>query len=199
MRAIVGVQIIAGGEVTVLGLPAGHPDLRRRVGYLTQAPSVYADLTVTENLTYFARLANAPPAEVSATIEAVDLTAHRNQRVGRLSGGERSRVSLAATLLGRPGLLILDEPTVGLDPLLRRDLWALLRRIRDDGATLLVSSHVMDEAVHCDRLVLMRDGAIIADATEADLLAATGAADAEAAFCAIVQDAAPGPETEGAE
>jgi ABC-2 type transport system ATP-binding protein len=186
MRAIVGVQVVAGGRVDVLGQPAGSPGLRRRVGYLTQAPSLYADLTVRENLRYFARLASAPTRGIDEAIAAVDLAAHADQVVARLSGGERSRASLAATLIGGPELLILDEPTVGLDPLLRRELWSLFARLADAGATLLVSSHVMDEAVHCDRLVLMRDGAVIADAAPADLLAATGAPDAERAFLAIV-------------
>lgn len=194
MRAVVGVQVVAGGGVRVLGQPAGTPALRRRIGYVTQAPSVYADLTVTENLRYAAAVLGLGQREVDRALDEVDLTAHARQTIGTLSGGERSRVSLAVALLGHPELLVLDEPTVGLDPVLRRDLWDLFGRLRDEGASLLVSSHVMDEAVRCDRLVLMREGDVLADATLPELLARTGAADAEGAFLALVDaaDAAAG-------
>jgi ABC-2 type transport system ATP-binding protein len=191
LRSIVGVQIIAGGTVTVLGEPAGSPGLRSRVGYVTQDASVYADLTVRANLTYFAALAGAPRADVERVIEVVDLTTDVDTRVDRLSGGQRSRVSLAAALIGSPELLVLDEPTVGLDPVLRRDLWALFRRLAGEGTTLLVSSHVMDEAARCDRLLLLREGRLLADDSPDGLLARTGAPDAEQAFFALI-------ETEGA-
>ncbi|MDR0431855.1 MAG: ABC transporter ATP-binding protein [Bifidobacteriaceae bacterium] len=188
MRVIVGVQIVQCGEATVLGQPAGSPELRKRVGYLTQAPSVYPDLTVRENLTYFARIADAPRGAVDAAIESVDMTKHADDAVHRLSGGEVSRVSLAATLIGNPDLLVLDEPTVGLDPVLRRDLWNLFADLAaQQGKTLLVSSHVMDEATHCDRLILMRDGRVIADDTLPHLLQSTETASAEEAFLAIVE------------
>jgi ABC-2 type transport system ATP-binding protein len=190
MRAVVGVQVVRGGDVTVLGLPAGHADLRHRVGYVTQAPSVYGDLTVAENLRFFARVLGAGDREVDRCIEAVDLGPQRDTVVNRLSGGQQSRASLAVALLDGPELLVLDEPTVGLDPVLRRDLWAMFHRLADAGVTLLVSSHVMDEAERCDRLLLMRDGELIADDTPAGLLAATGAADVEAAFLRIVEGAA---------
>jgi ABC-2 type transport system ATP-binding protein len=197
MRCVVGVQVVAGGAVEVLGHPAGHPDLRSRVGYLTQRPSVYADLGVAENLRYFAAVLGVPrprvPAEVARVVELVDLGAHVHSRVSGLSGGELSRVSLAAALLGTPEVLVLDEPTVGLDPLLRRDLWALFHRLARDGATLLVSSHVMDEASRCDRLLLMRDGRLLADDTLDGLLATTGAPDVESAFMTLV-DAGPVPQ-----
>jgi ABC-2 type transport system ATP-binding protein len=189
MRAIVGVQADVTGRLEVLGRPAGHPDLRRRVGYVTQAPSVYADLTIAENLRYFARLLAAPADDVDRVLAEVDLAGIADRRVGVLSGGERSRVSLAAALLGSPELLVLDEPTVGLDPVLRRDLWALFRSLARRGTTLLVSSHVMDEATRCDRLVLMRAGRVLADATLPELLARTGAPDADAAFLALVDEA----------
>lgn len=189
MRAIVGAQVVAGGEVRVFGEPAGTPALRRRIGYVTQAPSVYADLTVTENLRYAAAILGLGQREVDRALDEVDLVARAKQSIGTLSGGERSRVSLAIALLGHPDLLVLDEPTVGLDPVLRRDLWDLFGRLRDAGASLLVSSHVMDEAVRCDRLVLMREGDVLADATLAELLARTGAADAEHAFLALVDAA----------
>jgi len=187
LRAIVGVQVIAGGTVRVLGEPAGSPGLRPRLGYVTQEPSVYADLTVRANLTYFAALAGAPRDAVERTIAAVDLTMDADSRVDRLSGGQRSRVSLGAALVGSPELLILDEPTVGLDPVLRRDLWAMFHRLANEGTTLLVSSHVMDEATRCDRLILLRDGRLLADDTPSGLLALTGAPDAERAFLALIE------------
>lgn len=189
MRAIVGAQIVAGGTVEVLGEPAGAARLRRRVGYTTQSPSVYPDLTVGENLRYAASILHVADEAVTATLADVDLAGFGKRIVRTLSGGELSRVSLAVTLLGKPDLLVLDEPTVGLDPVLRRDLWELFHRLRDTGASLLVSSHVMDEAVRCDRLVLMRNGAILADGTLAELLERTGAADAEGAFLRLVDQA----------
>ena len=190
MRAIVGVQQVAAGEVTVLGEPAGSPDLRRRVGYVTQAPSVYGDLSVRHNLTYFATVLGADRGAVERTIGAVDLASHADTPVARLSGGQQSRVSLAAALVGDPEVLVLDEPTVGLDPVLRRDLWDLFRRLaHEEGRTLLVSSHVMDEATRCDRLLLLRDGEILSDSTLPELLARTGAVDAEHAFLGLVDGA----------
>jgi ABC-2 type transport system ATP-binding protein len=188
IRSIVGVQKVAGGAVSVLGEAAGAPALRSRVAYVTQAPSVYADLTVHENLNYFARVLGAPRAEVGRALAAVDLEDAGHQLVGTLSGGQRSRVSLAAALLGRPELLVLDEPTVGLDPVLRRDLWALFHRLADDGATLLVSSHVMDEAARCDRLLLMRDGELVAQTTPDELRTRTGEDDMEAAFLRLIEE-----------
>jgi ABC-2 type transport system ATP-binding protein len=187
LRSIVGVQVVAGGTVTVLGEPAGSPGLRSRVGYVTQEPSVYGDLTVRANLTYFAALVGAPRDAVERTIEAVDLTSNADSRVDHLSGGQRSRVSLGAALVGSPELLVLDEPTVGLDPVLRRDLWAMFHSLAADGTTLLVSSHVMDEATRCDRLMLLREGHLLADDTPDGLLARTGAPDAERAFLALIE------------
>ncbi|MDR2453619.1 MAG: ABC transporter ATP-binding protein [Bifidobacteriaceae bacterium] len=185
LRAIVGAQITAGGLVEVLGRPAGDPELRRKVGYMTQAASVYADLTVAENLEYFAALAGVGRDRVAAVTEQVDLGRHRSDTVRDLSGGERSRVSLAVALLAQPELLVLDEPTVGLDPVLRVSLWALFRDLAAGGTSLLVSSHVMDEATRCDRLILLHAGRVLADATPAELLAQTGAASAEEAFLAL--------------
>jgi ABC-2 type transport system ATP-binding protein len=188
IRSIVGVQKVTGGDVRVLGQPAGTPALRSRVAYVTQAPSVYADLTVHENLHYFARVLGSPTAEIGRALAAVDLTEAGGQLVGTLSGGQRSRVSLACALLGRPELLVLDEPTVGLDPVLRRDLWALFHRLADDGATLLVSSHVMDEAARCDRLLLMRDGELVAQTTPHELRERTHEDDMEAAFLRLIEE-----------
>jgi ABC-2 type transport system ATP-binding protein len=204
MRSIVGVQKVAGGSIIVLGRTAGSRELRHVIGYVTQEPSVYGDLTVTENLGYFAAVLGLRRerrrAEVERVLELVALTDHSTARVDRLSGGQLSRVSLAAALLGEPELLVLDEPTVGLDPVLRRDLWALFRRLGGEGKTLLVSSHVMDEAGRCDRLLLMREGRLLADDTPQGVLAATGADDVEQAFLTLVDRAereqlVPGPQT----
>jgi len=190
MRAIVGVQRITSGSVTVFGEPAGSAALRSRIGYVTQAPSVYDDLTVAENLGFFASVLGVPQARVEACLRIVDLTSYADRVVARLSGGQRSRVSLAVALLGEPRLIVLDEPTVGLDPVLRKDLWETFHRLADDGAAVFVSSHVMDEATRCDRLMLMREGRVIADDTPAALLARTGAEDIESAFLDLVGGAA---------
>lgn len=187
MRAVVGVQIVAGGRVQVLGRPAGSADLRHRVGYMTQSASIYEDLSVRANLRYFARVQGAPKTDVDRVLERTDLIDQADQLARTLSGGQANRVSLAAAMLGSPDLLVLDEPTVGLDPVLRADLWSLFRGLAEEGTTLLVSSHVMDEATRCDRLLLMREGAIIADTTPRDLLATTGAASAEEAFLDIIE------------
>jgi ABC-2 type transport system ATP-binding protein len=190
MRSLVGVQQLTSGSVQVFGEEAGSKTLRDRIGYVTQAASVYDDLTVSENLDFFATVLGVGRSEVGRCIEAVDLGSHADQVVGRLSGGERSRASLAVALLNEPDLLVLDEPTVGLDPVLRRDLWALFHRLADAGAAVFVSSHVMDEAERCDRLLLMREGKIIANDTPAAIKEKTGTADIEEAFLKIVEVAA---------
>jgi ABC-2 type transport system ATP-binding protein len=187
IRAIVGVQLVRGGEVTVLGRPAGTPALRRRVAYVTQAPSVYADLTVRENLAYFARVLGAPTSRVDETIAATGLRGQTDQLVRTLSGGERSRASLAVALLGDPELLALDEPTVGLDPVLRTELWRQFHDLADEGKAVLVSTHVMDEAEHCDELILMREGRIVASAPPRTLLEKTGAENLEQAFLTLAK------------
>ncbi|MFS8198918.1 ABC transporter ATP-binding protein (plasmid) [Streptomyces sp. CWNU-52B] len=197
MRSIVGTQAKVTGTLDVLGLPAGHATLRSRIGYVTQAPSVYDDLTVRQNLDYFAAIldpghtaAGRRHENVTHAISDVDLGSHADALAGNLSGGQRSRVSLAVALLGTPELLVLDEPTVGLDPVLRRDLWQLFHTIAADrGATLLVSSHVMDEAERCHRLLLMREGEILADDTPDALRARTGSDTVEAAFLHLVDEA----------
>ena len=188
MRALVGVQRLAGGSVTVFGEQAGARPLRDRVGYVTQAASVYDDLTVAENLSFFSRVLGVGRVGVDEVIAVVDLADHRDAVVGRLSGGQRSRASLAVALLGKPDLLVLDEPTVGLDPVLRRDLWALFHRLAVAGTAVFVSSHVMDEADRCDRLLLMREGRIIADGSPREIREKTGAADIETAFHTIVEE-----------
>jgi len=188
LRSVVGVQAGVRGTLEVLGRPAGSPELRARIGYVTQSPAVYADLTVRRNLAYFADVLGAAHASVTRVLADVDLTAAAEQRVDTLSGGQRARVSLATALLGDPELLVLDEPTVGLDPVLRQDLWALFRRLADRGRTIVVSSHVMDEASRCDRLLLLRDGRLVADDTLDGLLSRTGAADVEQAFLVLARE-----------
>lgn len=189
IRTIVGIQKVAAGTVTVLGEPAGSAALRRRVAYDTQAASVYPDLTVAQNLRYFARLVGAPTSDVDRVLDAVDLRPQATQLVSSLSGGQGSRVSLAVAMLGEPDLIVLDEPTVGLDPVLRAELWELFARIAAAGTTLLVSSHVMDEALRCDRLLLLRAGQLLADTTPERLLAETGQSDPDAAFLALIRAA----------
>ena len=187
MRAVVGVQVVESGTVTVLGEEAGSARLRTRVAYVTQAPSVYGDLTVRDNARYFASVLGVDAAAADRAIGAVDLDDHADARVENLSGGQRSRISLACALVGDPEVLVLDEPTVGLDPVLRRDLWGMFRRLAQvEGRTVFVSSHVMDEAVRCDRLLLLREGRVLSDSTLPELLERTGAPDAEQAFLALV-------------
>jgi ABC-2 type transport system ATP-binding protein len=188
MRSVVGVQIVESGQVTVLGEAAGSARLRDRIGYATQNPSVYADLTVSESLRYFAAILRAPKDDVERVIGEVGLTSHADHLVGELSGGQLSRASLAVALLGQPELLVLDEPTVGLDPVLREELWALFHKLAEAGVTLLVSSHVMDEAARCERLLLMRDGRILADDTPDALRARTDTIDLEQAFLRLVRE-----------
>ncbi|WP_225848151.1 ABC transporter ATP-binding protein [Streptomyces sp. HPF1205] len=194
MRAIVGSQAHVAGTLDVLGRPAGHRALRHRVGYVTQAPSVYADLTARQNLDYFAAVLGIPRRDradaVAHVLRDVDLTSHADALTGSMSGGQRGRVSLAAALLGEPELLVLDEPTVGLDPVLRRDLWLLFHRLAQErGTTVLISSHVMDEAERCHRLLLLRDGRLLAEDTPDALRARTGAATVEDAFLHLVDQA----------
>ncbi|MFI9063176.1 ABC transporter ATP-binding protein [Streptomyces sp. NPDC053429] len=206
MRSVVGTQAHVTGTLDVLGRPAGHPELRSRIGYVTQAPSVYDDLTVRQNLEYFAAVLDPPPrfaggtlrraaaerrrADVTRALTDVDLTTHATALAGHLSGGQRSRVSLAVALLGSPELLVLDEPTVGLDPVLRRDLWNLFHQLTATrGTTLLVSSHVMDEAERCHDLLLMREGRILAQDTPDALRTRTHSATVEEGFLRLVDEA----------
>ena len=187
MRSLVGVQQLTSGSVKAFGEEAGSKGLRNRIGYVTQEASVYDDLTVAENLRFFAQVLGVDKAEVDKAIDDVDLRSHADQVVGQLSGGQMSRASLAVALLGNPDLLVLDEPTVGLDPVLRRDLWKLFHEIAERGAAVFVSSHVMDEADRCDRLMLMRDGRIIADDTPDRIKEKTRTDDIESAFLALVE------------
>lgn len=186
MRAVVGTQKIAAGSVRVLGLEAGSAELRTRVAYVTQRPSVYNDLTVAENLRFFASILRADDDAVERAASSVGLSDKLSSLVSKLSGGQVSRVSLAVAMLAEPELMVLDEPTVGLDPVLRRQLWDTFADLAASGRTLIVSSHVMDEAARCDRLMLMREGQLIADDTLKGVLEQTGADDVESAFLALV-------------
>lgn len=186
MRSIVGTQIVESGEISALGLPAGSAALRHRIGYVTQAPSIYSDISVRENVAYFAALYGRERAAVDEAIHAVGLDEHAGQRGDELSGGQKTRASLACALVAKPELLVLDEPTVGLDPVLRVDLWQQFHELAAAGTTLVVSSHVMDEAEHCDRLLLMREGRLLAQLSPAELRAETGEENLERAFLALI-------------
>jgi ABC-2 type transport system ATP-binding protein len=186
MRSIVGTQIVASGEITALGLSAGAAQLRHLIGYVTQAPSIYSDISVRENVAYYAALYGRDRDATDTAITAVGLLDHANQRGDELSGGQQTRASLACALVAQPELLILDEPTVGLDPVLRVDLWKQFRELAAGGTTLVVSSHVMDEAEHCDRLLLMREGTLLAQLTPDELRAETGEQNLEHAFLALI-------------
>jgi ABC-2 type transport system ATP-binding protein len=185
MRAIVGAQLITSGTLTVLGQPAGNKGLRARIGYVTQSPAIYDDLTTKQNLDYFASILGLGKAQVAQAIAAVDLQAQANQLAGSMSGGQRARVSLAIALLDEPPLLVLDEPTVGLDPVLRRSLWTLFGQLAASGRSLLISSHVMDEAEQCPELLLLRDGKVLSHGTKQELLHASKAHTVEDAFLAL--------------
>lgn len=186
MRTLVGVQVITAGRVELLGLPAGDPQLRHRVGYATQDPAIYTDLTLAENLRYFGTVLGLTRPRLATAIAQIvadlDLGGLEDRLAGTFSSGQLARAGLAVALLGDPELLVLDEPTVGLDPVLRRDLWAMFHRLAAAGAALLVSSHVMDEAARCDYLLFMREGRFLAAGTPPGLLATTGTADLESAF-----------------
>lgn len=188
MRCVVGMQKTVSGRVSVLGRPAGTPALRREVAYVTQSPSTYGDLSVLENVRHFAALYGKRAAHADAAIERVDLTKYAGQLVRTLSGGQRSRVGLACALVAEPRMLVLDEPTVGQDPVLRRGLWEHFRELaRTAGVTILVSSHVMDEAARCDRILLVREGSIIADSTPGELRTVAGTDDLDEAFLRLVE------------
>ena len=188
MRSIVGVQVVESGTVEVLGRPAGAKEVRNRVGYATQSPAVYLDLTVRENLRYFGRVIGASKDDAERVIEQVGLAPQADQLAGSLSGGQLGRTNLAVALLGTPELVVLDEPTVGLDPVLRQELWGLFHRLAEGGTTMIVSSHVMDEAARCQRLILMRQGRILADETPGELSAQTGTEDLEEAFLRLITE-----------
>ncbi len=187
MRSIIGVQAHVEGEITVLGLPAGDPRLRTQIGYRSQDLSLYEDLSVQENVDYFSQLLDVDTNQGRALLETVQLTPFRHQRVDQLSGGQTARLSLVCAMLHQPRLLVLDEPTVGLDPVLRRDLWHLFATLARGGTTLLVSSHVMDEAARCEWLLLMRDGRLLAEGSPQQLMDATSSRTVEDAFLRLIE------------
>jgi ABC-2 type transport system ATP-binding protein len=187
IRCIVGTQVVTSGKVTVLGHPAGSAPLRHRVGYLPQDPTIYSDLRIVDNVRYFASLYGFDARAADEAIDRVGLSDHRTAVCGNLSGGQRTRVSLACALVCRPALLVLDEPTVGLDPVLRVDLWEQFTELARGGTTLLVSSHVMDEAEHCGDLLLMREGGLVAHITPTQLREDTGCTSLEDAFLSIIK------------
>lgn len=190
IRSVVGRQKIASGSIKVLGLPAGNKALRHTTSYMTQTASAYGDLTVAQNLAYFAVMVGiarrAIAAEVSRLVKIVDLTAQQHQRVDKLSGGQKQRVSLAIALIGKPKLMVLDEPTVGLDPVLREELWDLFHRLSNQGTTLLISSHVMDEAERCDDLLLIRNGTLLAHGSPKRLCEQTQTGSVQESFLKLV-------------
>ncbi len=187
MRSIVGTQILTAGAVTVLGEPAGSAPLRRRVGYLPQDATIYNDLRVVDNVRYFGSLYGTDSTGADEAVHAVGLDDHRTALCANLSGGQRTRVALACALVATPDLLVLDEPTVGLDPVLRVDLWQQFQQLARRGTTLLVSSHVMDEADHCGDLLLMRDGQLLAHTTPRKLREDTGCQSLEEAFLSVIR------------
>jgi ABC-2 type transport system ATP-binding protein len=191
IRCIVGTQVVKSGTVTVLGKPAGCAELRRRVGYMPQDPTIYDDVRIIDNVRYFASLYGFDGGAADTAIARVGLTDHRTAFCGNLSGGQRTRVSLACALVCQPDLLVLDEPTVGLDPVLRADLWEQFIELARAGTTLLVSSHVMDEADHCGDLLLMREGSLVAHTTPTQLREDTGCTSLEDAFLSIILSTMP--------
>ena len=187
MRSVVGLQRLSAGSIEVLGIPAGEKELRSRIGYSTQDASIYRDLTCKENVDYFSALQGRSSKTTAEILDLVDLGKNRKQLAGTLSGGERARLALATALVGEPEILIFDEPTVGLDPLLRRDLWSLFHRFTETGKTLLISSHMMEEADHCDELVLLREGAILAKGSPTQLRQMAGLENMDAVFISLVE------------
>jgi ABC-2 type transport system ATP-binding protein len=197
IRTLLGTLQPTSGSVVVNGTDPRSLDQneRARLGYMPQHDAVYHDLTVAENVQFFARLYGVDDlqAAVDGALDVVDLSHRAEDRVGTLSGGMVRRASLACAVVHDPAVLFLDEPTVGLDPELRASMWAEFRRRRDDGALLVISTHYLGEALNCDRVILLRDGRIVAfDAPEA-FLERTGATDIEDAFLALL-DAPEGAE-----
>lgn len=190
IRGIVGRLRTKPGTVEVLGLPAGSVRLREQVSYMTQELSVYPDLTVRENVEYFVTMMGQPRKSASKVVtevlEAVDMSDKADTLVENLSGGQKQRVSLAIALIGSPKLMVLDEPTVGLDPVLRARLWDLFARLAEQGTTLIISSHSMDEATRCDDLVLIRDGEVISHSSPRELCESTGTKTVEQGFLKLV-------------
>ena len=189
IRCVAGLVRPEAGRLTVFGVAPRVAVSAGRVGYMTQAPALYAELTVDENLRFFAALQGVSGVDrrIEESLRTVDLLDRRRSVVATLSGGMRTRVSLAAALLHDPRLLLLDEPTVGVDPVLRRDSWSHFRGLAGRGVTILVSSHVMDEAARCDRLGLIRGGVVLAEGSAKELITRAGTQDLESAFLALAE------------
>ena len=192
IRGIVGNLRISSGEISVFDKAAGSVNLREQVSYMTQELSVYPDLTVKENLKYFITMTGqhrkASGDTLKDVLELVDMTNKSDSLVSDLSSGQKQRVSLAVALIGSPKLMVLDEPTVGLDPVLREKLWDLFAKLASQGTTLIISSHSMDEAGRCDDLVLIRDGKLVAHSSPKELLQSTGTKTIEESFLKLVGD-----------
>ena len=181
IRAIVGLVAPDSGTVTVLGHRMPDLNILGSVGYMTQAAALYPDISVEENLRFFAAISGAD-SNVDEVLKVVELDQRRNSVVATLSGGMRQRCSLACALVHRPRLLLLDEPTVGVDPQLRVQFWEHFRQLAADGTTIVVSSHVMDEAERCQRLGLIRFGKLLGEGTPNEVRAAAGTNNLEEAF-----------------
>ncbi|MGH2427672.1 MAG: ABC transporter ATP-binding protein [Candidatus Limnocylindria bacterium] len=183
IRALVGLVKPESGELRVLGARMPRREVLASIGYMTQAAALYPDLRAEENVRFFARVQGG--GDVEAALRFVDLWDRRTSITGTLSGGMRTRLSLACALVHRPSLLLLDEPTVGVDPLLRAQLWHGLREMAAAGTTILVSSHVMDEAERADRLGLILDGRLLAEGSVPELLTLAGVDSLEDAFLTL--------------
>jgi ABC-2 type transport system ATP-binding protein len=191
IRMLVGLARPSAGTARVLGTEMPSRDTLARIGYMTQADGIYHDLSVWENLRFFADLYGVTDrGALEEVLEIVELTDRRSTPAAQLSGGLRRRLSLACGLVHRPTVLLLDEPTVGVDPVLRVQFWDYFRRLAADGATLLISSHVMDEAERCDELLLILHGRLLARGSAAAIRDEAGAADLESAFLRLDERAA---------
>jgi ABC-2 type transport system ATP-binding protein len=184
IRTLVGLVKPDAGHVRVLGRDMPDRRVLAQVGYMTQQAALYPDLSVEENVRFFATI-SGNPAGVEEALRLVDLSGRRKAIVATLSGGMRTRVSLACAIAHRPRLMLLDEPTVGVDPVLRQQFWTSFRRMAEAGTTILVSSHVMDEAERCDRLGLIRYGRVLAQGTPAELKETAGTESLEEAFLSL--------------
>jgi ABC-2 type transport system ATP-binding protein len=183
IRLLTGMTRATGGHAEVLGVRMPSRQTLARIGYMTQGDGIYPALTVGENARFFAAAYGADTdASVTEALTLVELDGRMKTVASTLSGGQRRRLSLACALVHRPAVLFLDEPTVGVDPLLRVQFWGHFRALADAGTTIVVSSHVMDEADRCDELLFIRAGKVIARGTGADLRAESGTDNLEAAF-----------------
>lgn len=189
IKLLTGIDRADAGTVRLLGETMPKLSMLSRFGYMAQADALYGELTAKENLQFFASLYGLSGARrnerIQAVMAVVDLLPHLNKPVSAYSGGMKRRLSLAIALLHEPELLVLDEPTVGIDPVLRQSIWKELLALRDNGTTILLTTHVMDEADKCDRIGLIRDGRLTAVDTPEALKARSGTRTIEDAFIAL--------------